>query len=87
MKTNNLIEVLTGKHFQLGSDDVIIKKRVKGLSKKPPLYTWNLTRACYVSSLKQSGDTFYFDLRKGEDLENYSLKLAENGQVEVQKLA
>ncbi len=64
----------------------VVRCRKRGLQTKPALYLWDLTRGCYVSSLKpldSSNKSFLFDIRKGEDVEPYKLVLVNDCKLEV----
>jgi len=86
----NSTEILQNKHFMLNDDECIIKKRVKGLQEKPPLYIWNLSKSCYVSSLKASNEEqneFYFDVRVDKTLlDVWTLRVSEQGKITVEKV-
>ena len=86
---NKEIELLKNRHFELNNSDMVILKRVKGLTVKPPLYIFDLTKHCYVSSLKttQQKNQFIFDIRDKEKGNlNYNLFFDEKGKILV-KLA
>lgn len=66
--------------------DCIILERKKGLNKKPPFYIFDLTRKCYISSLKPTDkeDLFNFDVRlKNEENLFFTLQIFDNGKIEV----
>lgn len=88
MESTEIVESMKSKHFYLENDDIVIKKRVKGLTIKPPLYLWNLTKSCYVSSLEYNvqGNNFLFDILKNGKRIYFSLDIKKNGQLEVKKL-
>jgi len=83
-KTKEILERLPEIYKQVAGQKVklpdgsqaIIKCRVNNLTKKPPLYMWNLTSHCYVSSLKlvqEEQGKFMFDIRHGEETQAYNL--------------
>jgi len=80
---------LAGQKIKLSDgSQAIIKCRVNNLTKKPPLYMWNLTRSCYVSSLKKIQEDqglFMFDVRAGENTEAYKLMLVD-GEIKTERL-
>ena len=80
---------LAGQKVKLSDgSQAIIRCRVNNLTKKPPLYMWNLTRSCYVSSLKKIQEDqglFMFDIRAGEETKAYTLMLI-NGEVKTERL-
>lgn len=86
----NSTEFLQNKHFNFQDCDCIIKKRVKGLQEKPPLYIWNLSKSCYVSSLKPLNDEqtkFQFDVKRDRTvLDVWILELSEKGKITVEKV-
>lgn len=78
------VEKLKGKHFIFQNDNCYIALRKKDLKKKPPLFIWNLSESCYVSSLIPiNEDTFYFDVRYGEKLQKYNLQVLDNGELKT----
>ena len=67
----------------------VVRCRKRGLQSKPPLYLWDLTRGCYVSSLKpvdSSNKSYLFDIRKGEEVEPYLLSLVNDCKVKIDKV-
>lgn len=82
------VSILESKKIKLNGETVVIKKRVNGLTEKPPLYLWNLTKSCYVSSLKETGkeNLFTFDIRKDGSLILYNLIFLD-GKIEVKEVA
>lgn len=82
------VNVLSGKHFILDDNDILIRKRVKGLTVKPPLYMWNLTKSCYVSSLKPTlnPNVLSFDIKTPGKIELFNLVFTNSGNIEVQKI-
>lgn len=88
LKMPQYVEQLKNRHIALDGCDIVIRARKKGLQEKPPLYMWNLTRACYVSSLKPGTekDTFTFDIRTQEkNLLLYKMHL-QNDKISVEQL-
>ena len=88
LKMPQYVEQLKNRHIALDGCDIVIRARKKGLQEKPPLYMWNLTRACYVSSLKPGTEknTFTFDIRTQEkDLLLYKMHL-QNDKISVEQL-
>lgn len=76
------VEKLKNRHFIFKGDDCYIAMRKKELKKKPPLYIFNLSKSCYVSSLIPINEkTFYFDQRTATDLLKYNLLVLENGDL------
>lgn len=83
MKTESAISELPSIYMRLKGLRVplpkggtaIILMRTRQLSKKPPLYMFNLDTNTYVSSLKKAGDFFQFGIRdeSGKDAELYQL--------------
>lgn len=64
-KIKDLIAVLNEKHFDFQGSEVVIRKRKHGIREKPPLYLWDLSRACYISSLIYvKGTTFKFETKR-----------------------
>ena len=81
------VEKLANRHFYFYENDCVIKKRVKGVNAgKQPLYIWDLTRCCYVSSLIEiKKDLFLFDLKNGD---KFNLSFNEKTEeIKVSKVA
>lgn len=80
-------------HFKIEinnqKSECVILERKKHTDKKPPFYIFDLTRCCYVSSLKPTAkeNQFSFDVRDKENDSNifYTLSISESGKIEVSK--
>lgn len=86
IKLPDYVEQLANRHFHFFENDCVIKKRVKGLAEgKQPLYVWDLSRACYISSLKEvKKGVFIFDVKGGE---SFNLFFNENnGEISIKKV-
>lgn len=82
-----LVSVLKNQHIQFKDSDVIIKQRKQGLQEKPPLYLWDLTRSCYISSLRYQGNNiFQFDTRRAGKITGIYLLVFENNLVSIQEV-
>lgn len=84
IKLPDYVNVLKSQHFELYGDDIVILCRKNGLAEKPPLYLWNLSKSCYVSSLKSINEyTFLFDVRNDK---SYNLHLDSKGKITIEPL-
>lgn len=73
--------------FTFADEEFTVGLRKHGIQTKEPLYLFNVSKMCYVSSLKEIGENlFSFTTEKKGVTETYNLK-NDNGTIKIEKIA
>lgn len=85
MIVKDYIKALENTILQIEGDNCIIRLR-KRIANKQPLYIWNMTKMCYVSSLLEVNPKLYkFNILHGEEMTKYKLIVTDEDNVKVER--